>query len=299
MKTININQKTIIESGVNVDLIDVILIDVLIDFEKLEDSVKIVSGKNEFTWFSYQKIKNEIPLLRLQSDTIYRRLKRLCSIGLLIHFEGSKTLGKAFFSITAKGYGLKSDVIEIPEVLEEIPKVEKKIIEKPKPVQKTRIKKVTPPKEAKPPKIQPPPKEPKEIDKLYSEMVKIYFDWFKTISGGVKPNFGAVEGSAMKKIINYFKSLHKDANDGKDEFEEVTKMFQIIFLKWNSIDPFYQDQTKVTQINSNLQNIIIQIKNGHNKRKSNSNDKSANAIKERVQDSYDKLDEMLLNGRRS
>lgn len=152
---------------------------------------------------------------------------------------------------------------------------------------------VAPKKEVKPQKIQPPPKEPKEIDKLYSEMVKIYFDWFKTISGGVKPNFGAVEGSAMKKIINYFKSLHKDANDGKDEFEEVTKMFQIIFLKWNSIDPFYQDQTKVTQIQSNLQNIIIQIKNGHKRKQSTGKDKSDDARSERLQNSFNRIDEML------
>lgn len=147
----------------------------------------------------------------------------------------------------------------------------------------------------KPPK---PPKEEKVPDRIYTEMVKIYFDWFEKLSGGVKPKFGAIEGAAMKLIMNYFKSVHRDANDGSDEFEEVTKMFSIIFAKWNLIDPFLQDQTKVTQINSNLQNIIIQIKNGH-KRKSTSNDKSSNSINARVQDSYNKLDEMLSNGKRS
>lgn len=302
---INIDQKKIIEGGLNVDLIDVIIINVLIEFSNVDSAVKISSNNIEFYWFSYKKIIDELPLLRLKEDSIYRRMKRLCEIGLLIHFEGSKTMGRSFFSITKKGYGLRPEVPEIVEVLEIIPKEEIKVIEKPKTVQKPKVKKqvvkVTKPKEPTPPKQQPkpppPPKEDKVPDKLYSEMVKIYFDWFKTISGGVKPNFGAVEGSAMKLIINYFKSLHKDANDGTDEFEEVTKMFKIIFAKWNLIDPFLQDQTKVTQINSNLQNIIIQIKNGH-KRKSTSNDKSSNAIVARVQDSYNKLDEMLSKGRR-
>lgn len=136
-----------------------------------------------------------------------------------------------------------------------------------------------------------PPKEPKQVDGLYTKMVEIYFAWFQSYSG-VKPKFGAIEGVAMKQIINYFKSIHKDANDGTNEFDEVTKMFRIIFDRWNLIDPFYQEQTKVTQINSNLQNIIIQIKNGR-KRKSDSKDKSNESRGERLQNSFNRIDEML------
>jgi hypothetical protein len=297
---IKINQEKIIQSNLNVDFIDVVIIDFVIDFSA-HASVKISNNGIDFYWFPYKKIIDELPLLRLKEDSIYRRMKRLCEIGLLIHFEGSKTIGRSFFSITKKGYGLKSDIIEIKEVSEEIQKVEEKSIKKPKIVRKKSIKKHIPKVEEvlvmkHEPKKQI--KETKPVDRLYLEMVKIYFDWFENLSGGVKPKFGAIDGAAMKLIINYFKSLHKNANDGTDEFDEVTKMFRIIFQKWNLIDPFLQDQTKLTQINSNLQNIIIQIKNGH-KRKSNSNDKSTNAIGARVQDSFNKLDEMLSKGRRN
>ena len=133
-----------------------------------------------------------------------------------------------------------------------------------------------------------------EDGKLYARMVEIYFDWFKGLSG-VSPKFGQAEGASLKQIINYFKILYKaNKKEGENEFDEVTKMFSFIFSHWNLIDPFYQKQTKLTQINSNIQNIINDIKNGH-KRKSNSKDKSDVARGERLQKSFNRIDEMLLN----
>lgn len=126
-------------------------------------------------------------------------------------------------------------------------------------------------------------------------MVEIYFDWFVKLSG-VKPKFGVAEGSAMKQIINYFKTIYKDNHsEGETEFEEVTKMLQYIFKYWHLIDPFLQKQTKVTQINSNIQNIINDIKNGHKRKSSNNKDKSEHARGERLQKSFNRIDEMLFN----
>ena len=73
-------------------------------------------------------------------------------------------------------------------------------------------------------------------------MVEIYFEWFKGLSG-VNPNFNASEGKAMKLIINYFKVLHKEANDGTNEEEEVQKMFIFILKNWHLTDAFLQKQT--------------------------------------------------------
>ena len=144
-------------------------------------------------------------------------------------------------------------------------------------------------------KPKPPKKEQTEDGKLYAAMTTIYFDWFKKLSG-VNPNFNAAEGSAMKKIINYFRILNKDnkVEGEENEFVEVTNMFKFILTNWNLIEEFYQKQTKLTQINSNLQNIINDIKNGH-KRKSNSKDKSANARFQRVQGAVSAASEMLSN----
>ena len=153
--------------------------------------------------------------------------------------------------------------------------------EEPKPNQKATPKKKTPPK-------------PKSVpDPIYKKCTEIYFEWFEKLSG-VKPKFDAIDGASLKKIISYFKSIHRDANDQTDEFEEVTKMFSIIFLKWETIDPFFQKQTKLNQINSNLQNIINDIKNKHTvKRNANSKDKSFESRSARVQDSFGRIDEML------
>ena len=143
------------------------------------------------------------------------------------------------------------------------------------------------------PKNKTPPKPKTVPDPIYKKCTEIYFEWFEKLSG-VKPKFDAIDGASLKKIISYFKSIHHDANDGTDEFQEVTKMFSIIFLKWETIDPFYQKQTKLNQINSNLQNIINDIKNKHtSRRNANSKDKSFESRSARVQDSFGRIDEML------
>ena len=142
------------------------------------------------------------------------------------------------------------------------------------------------------------PEEPKtpsasnDDGKLYSKMVDLYFNWFKDLNGGIPPKFGKADGSAMKQIINYFKYIHKQANNGKDEVEEVILMFTYILTNWAKIDPFLQKQTKLIQINGNIQNIINDLKNG--KRNSTSkSDKSEHARKSRVQDAFGKIDDIF------
>ena len=142
------------------------------------------------------------------------------------------------------------------------------------------------------------PEEPKtpsasnDDGKLYSKMVDLYFNWFKDLNGGIPPKFGKADGSAMKQIINYFKYIHKQANNGKDEVEEVILMFTYILTNWAKIDPFLQKQTKLIQINGNIQNIINDLKNG--KRNSTSkSDKSEHARTRRVQDAFSKIDDIF------
>ena len=188
---------------------------------------------------------------------------------------------------------------EEPEKAKPTPKPKRKPVVKKSP---PKIEEPTPEEnlfpEPEPPKEEEPPTPPpikSDDGKLYSKMVEIYFDWFVKLSG-VKPKFGVAEGSATKQIINYFKTIYKDNHsEGETEFEEVTKMLQYIFKYWHLIDPFLQKQTKVTQINSNIQNIINDIKNGHKRKSSNNKDKSEHARGERLQKSFNRIDEMLFN----
>ena len=167
----------------------------------------------------------------------------------------------------------------------EKPSIEEAVFEEVLFAEETKPNKKTTPKKKTPPKTVPDP--------IYKKCTEIYFEWFEKLSG-VKPKFDAIDGASLKKIISYFKSIHHDANDGTDEFQEVTKMFSIIFLKWETIDPFFQKQTKLNQINSNLQNIINDIKNKHtSRRNANSKDKSVDSRVERVQGAFSRIDEML------
>ena len=183
------------------------------------------------------------------------------------------------------------EVVEIvPEVIPDVVEVVAEIIPEPevKPTRKTPTKKT--PK----PKTPPPPKLPKEEGVIYAKMVEIYFDWFKKQTG-VSPKFSAIDGVSMKRIISYLKLIYKEnkkEGDVEDELTGVTNVFSVIFLNWNLIDPFLQKQTKLNQIESNLQNIINDIKNGH-KRKSSANDKSVDARTTRVQNSVNYVSKML------
>ena len=247
--------------------------------------------------------------LRIQKDfsdglfAIRKAMKELEEVGLLERKKTKNEKGQfetnyIFLDDEIVSENTPTEIIEEPKIEIVKPKARKPVVKKsppkkedPKP-EENLFPEPEPPKEEEEPPTPPPTKS--DDGKLYSKMVEIYFDWFVKLSG-VKPKFGVAEGSAMKQIINYFKTIYKDNHsEGETEFEEVTKMLQYIFKYWHLIDPFYQKQTKLTQINSNIQNIINDIKNGH-KRKSNSKDKSDVARGERLQKSFNRIDEMLSN----
>lgn len=68
----------------------------------------------------------------------------------------------------------------------------------------------------------------------------------------------SVQGKAMKSILSYLKTLCKQKGD--DSQENILNALKYIFNNWNNIEPFLQKQVKLSQINSNLVNIIQQLK---------------------------------------
>lgn len=104
-----------------------------------------------------------------------------------------------------------------------------------------------------------------QVNPLYTRMVKIYFQWMK--SKEIVPNFNSVEGKSMKSLIAYFKKA-------LDSDDKITESFTLILKSWDSLDTFYQKQIKVAQINSNIVNIINQLKNGTGKQTGEHNDTS-------------------------
>jgi len=68
----------------------------------------------------------------------------------------------------------------------------------------------------------------------------------------------AVQGKAMKTILSYLKTLCKQKGD--DSQENILNALKYIFQNWKNLDDFLQKQNKLSQINSNLPNIIQQLK---------------------------------------
>lgn len=68
----------------------------------------------------------------------------------------------------------------------------------------------------------------------------------------------AVQGKAMKTILSYLKALCKQKGD--DSQENILNALKYIFKNWKNLEPFLQKQVKLSQINSNLVNIIQQLK---------------------------------------
>lgn len=266
---INVNQLAIVKSGVDIDIYDAVIIDFLIEFSKSDSIVKINENGVEFYWFAYEKLIADLPVLRLKKDSIYRRMKRLCDLGLLIQFPDAKKIGRSFFAITDK---CRSLVFSNPDV------GSKSDVSESNPNRRNSKRKTS---------DQNPNDNNTNNNKhlfsnenegeivsdqkcpIYNDAVKIYFNFFRNRSGGLNPKFDAGDGKALKQMIGYFKTLSKDSPTQK---EDVLKTFNVIFKNWDKLDQHLRKQVKMTQINSNINNIINFLKNGQ---QSNSKNGSA------------------------
>ncbi|QDP57721.1 MAG: hypothetical protein Unbinned6486contig1001_36 [Prokaryotic dsDNA virus sp.] len=102
---------------------------------------------------------------------------------------------------------------------------------------------------------------------LYKDMIVIY-DNFCQMTFYAPAKINGLEGKSMKQIILYLKNVCKAK--GNDSDDSVKDAFTYILSHWDKLDSFYQKQIKLAQINSNLTNIINQIKNGSQKSSSSS-----------------------------
>jgi uncharacterized protein YdaU (DUF1376 family) len=108
---------------------------------------------------------------------------------------------------------------------------------------------------AKPKKEKPPT--PEKSFSVYAECVSHYEKYIKFLGGELF--FDKVSGAAMKQIIAKLGTATIDKGEGQDQ--EISNTFLAILRANKRWQPFHQTQTKLTQINSNLQEIIIAIKN--------------------------------------
>lgn len=101
-------------------------------------------------------------------------------------------------------------------------------------------------------------------DLLYKRVIDAYYLFYQE-KNGLPPKIDGAAGNAAKAIITYFKTVAraKDqtlADDTERLDDEVVKMLEYVFINWSLVRPFLAGQYNLTQINSNLNNIISDIK---------------------------------------
>lgn len=108
-------------------------------------------------------------------------------------------------------------------------------------------------------------------DGSYQKFLEVYSDWYRE-RVGVGVVFDGVQGNALKKIITYLIANSKEKNP-----EGGLAAWEYILQNWDNIEPFLRDQLKVNQIQSNLPNILNQLKNGNSKTKPANNQNNIHA----------------------
>ena len=118
--------------------------------------------------------------------------------------------------------------------------------------------------------VNPKKRKKQESSKLFPQMVEAYNSFCLEKSGmGAKMN--SQQGKSMKNIIEYLSNQVKlkHENELNQEFLEnqVLIAWKYILSNWNIINGYYAEQIKLNQIDSNLPNILMQLKNNQkNKR---------------------------------
>lgn len=115
-----------------------------------------------------------------------------------------------------------------------------------------------------------------ESDKLFPKMIEEYNQFcISRMGAGAKMN--ALQGKAMKGIIEYLANQVK-AKNGDNLTQEALEdnifvAWQYILKNWDNVKGYYAEQIKLNQIDSNLPNILMQLKNNQ---KNKRDDKFAN-----------------------
>ena len=182
------------------------------------------------------------------ANTYTKSLKKLHDKKYIIYKPSYNALIGSVVTILRFDEGLNTDLSDnlSSEVLEEV--------EQPK---KTTRKKPTP----------KAPSEDSDSPKEYKVFMAAYFKWFE--GKGIVPKIDKTQGKSLKEIIAHFKSVvtakAKQNNILYNESELSEKMLEAwnyVLDNWDSIEPYLRKKTKLSQISSEIQNILNQIRNG-------------------------------------
>ena len=98
---------------------------------------------------------------------------------------------------------------------------------------------------------------------LFTQCMASYDKFYKKHTG-VPPKIDAIDGKALKSMISYFTgTVNARPEKPENVAAEIVKCFDYLFHNVKLWQPFHQGRLKLSQINSDLPNIISSIKNGN------------------------------------
>jgi len=128
---ITIDQRAIIESGLQIDFCDAAILDFIVHWVTSAQATTVDFEGRRYVWISHSIIASQLPMLgvwkdghlkTIKKDTVYRRMKNLCDVGLLELHPNSKELAMSLYALTElfdslrfsclHPYGKKSDPTE-------------------------------------------------------------------------------------------------------------------------------------------------------------------------------------------
>lgn len=102
-RTLLINQQAAVESGLDVDFIDLIIFDYIKDFANSSKIMRVQIGINQYFWLSHVKIMEDLPLLGIKTKMgIMKRLERLINAELLLKAPESQQAQKSLYCFGPK-----------------------------------------------------------------------------------------------------------------------------------------------------------------------------------------------------
>lgn len=101
---IEINQFAVIESGLDLDLTDIAILDFIRKFVGSSKAVRVDMKDGTYTWISHKLIMEEMPIIGIATERgIRKRLQKLQDAGLIVR---SEEMSKPYYKINNKAYDL-------------------------------------------------------------------------------------------------------------------------------------------------------------------------------------------------
>lgn len=101
------NQSELIDLKITLD--ETLILRYFVDFKDSGKMVKEYMKDDMYYWINYEKLKEQLPILDISKDRIYRKLKHLCKVGVLKHKTKRKGGVFSFYALGDKYYKLITD----------------------------------------------------------------------------------------------------------------------------------------------------------------------------------------------